>query len=162
LFVVRADNGVFAVRAAEADVTPAGTLDQSRGQATVRFTGSPAVPLAVDPERCADLLLVLLAVECVGAASHCLDVTGDYPKKRAQFGRPLGSFQALQHRCADLAVEVTSARATAQAAVGAAVADQAQAHVLAPLAKRYCADVFWHVAAETIQLHGGIGFTWEH
>jgi alkylation response protein AidB-like acyl-CoA dehydrogenase len=165
LLVVRARDGgqdaLFAVRAADAVVTPAGTLDQTRSQATVEFRGSPAAAAGCPAGRAEDLLRVMLAVESAGAAAHCLDVTVDYLKTRVQFGRPLGAFQALRHRCADLAVEVTSARATAYAAVRAA-GSPAELAVLGPLAKRHCVDVFWHVAAETIQLHGGIGFTWEH
>jgi alkylation response protein AidB-like acyl-CoA dehydrogenase len=164
LFVVRAGDDLFAVRATDAVVTPAGTLDQTRSQATVEFRGSPAVLAGCAAERAEDLLRVMLAVESVGAAAHCLGVTVDYLKTRVQFGRPIGAFQALRHRCADLTVEVTSARATAYAAVRAAgsAGSPAELAVLGPLAKRHCVDVFWHVAAETIQLHGGIGFTWEH
>jgi alkylation response protein AidB-like acyl-CoA dehydrogenase len=171
LFVVRVGDALFAVRAADTVVTPVGTLDQSRSQATVEFPGAPAVAVAraVDQtaDRAEDLLRVMLAVESVGGAAHCLDVTVGYLKTRVQFGRPIGAFQALRHRCADLAVEVASARATAYAAVRAASltgtgGSPAELPVLGPLAKRHCADVFWHVAAEMIQLHGGIGFTWEH
>jgi len=169
LFVVRAGDALFAVRAADAVVTPAGTLDQTRSQATVSFHGAPVVPAGCAAGRAEDLLRVMLAVESAGAAAHCLDVTVGYLKARVQFGRPIGAFQALRHRCADLAVEVASARATAYAAVRAAAspagspaASSAELAVLGPLAKRHCVDVFWHAAAEMIQLHGGIGFTWEH
>ena len=166
LFVVRARDGeqdaLFAVRAVDAVVTPAGTLDQTRSQATVEFRDTAAVTAGRAAERAEDLLRVMLAVESVGAAAHCLDVTVGYLKTRVQFGRPIGAFQALRHRCADLAVEVASARATAYAAVRAAAGSPAELPVLGPLAKRHCVDVFWHVAAEMIQLHGGIGFTWEH
>jgi alkylation response protein AidB-like acyl-CoA dehydrogenase len=166
LFVVRASDGeqdaLFAVRAADTVVTPAGTLDQTRSQATVEFRDAPAVAAGRAADRAEDLLRVMLAVESVGAAAHCLDVTVGYLKTRVQFGRPIGAFQALRHRCADLAVEVASARATAYAAVRAAAGSPAELPVLGPLAKRHCVDVFWHVAAEMIQLHGGIGFTWEH
>jgi alkylation response protein AidB-like acyl-CoA dehydrogenase len=162
LLVVRAGSRLYVVRARDAVVTPVGTLDQTRSQATVSFAGSPAVTVEADASTAEELLRVLLAVESAGAAAHCLDVTVAYLKTREQFGRPLGSFQALRHRCADLAVLTTSARATAYAAVDAAVARTADLPVLAPLAKRYCADAFWQVAAEMIQLHGGIGFTWEH
>jgi alkylation response protein AidB-like acyl-CoA dehydrogenase len=172
LFVVRAGDALFAVRAADTVVTPVGTLDQTRTQATVSFRDAPglAVGSAIEggaAERAEDLLRVMLAVESAGAAAHCLDVTVGYLKTRVQFGRPIGAFQALRHRCADLAVEVASARATAYAAVRAAAspagtASAAELAVLGPLAKRHCADVFWHAAAEMIQLHGGIGFTWEH
>ena len=166
LFVVRASDGerdaLFAVRAVDTVVTPAGTLDQTRSQATVEFRDAPAVAAGRAAARAEDLLRVMLAVESVGAAAHCLDVTVGYLKTRVQFGRPIGAFQALRHRCADLAVEVASARATAYAAVRAAAGSPAELPVLGPLAKRHCVDVFWHVAAEMIQLHGGIGFTWEH
>jgi alkylation response protein AidB-like acyl-CoA dehydrogenase len=165
LFVVRAGDALFAVRAADAVVTPAGTLDQSRSQAAVSFHDAPAVAVGYAAERAEDLLRVMLAVESAGAAAHCLDVTVGYLNTRVQFGRPIGAFQALRHRCADLAVEVASARATAYAAVRAAASPDgspAELAVLGPLAKRHCVDVFWHVAAEMIQLHGGIGFTWEH
>jgi acyl-CoA dehydrogenase len=162
VFLVRAGGALYAVRAADATVRPAGTLDQTRSQATMTFRDSPALATGADPDRAEDLMRVLIAAESVAAAEHCLDVTVGYLKSRRQFGRPIGAFQALRHRCADLAVEVASARATAQAAVEAASCRRGGFPVLAPLAKRYCADVFWHVTAEMIQLHGGIGFTWEH
>ena len=162
LFLVRAGGALHAVHAADARVTPAGTLDQTRSQATVEFRGAPSVEVAAGAQRAGELIRVLLAAESAAAAEHCLDATVGYLKTRVQFGRPVGTFQALKHRCADLAVEVASARATADAAVRAAVSSPDELPVLAPLAKRYCADVFWHAAAEMIQLHGGIGFTWEH
>jgi acyl-CoA dehydrogenase len=157
VFLVSAGGSLHAVRAADTAVTPAGTLDQTRSQATVEFRDSRAVDTGADPGRAEDLLRVLLAAESAAAAGYCLEVTVDYLKTRRQFGRPIGTFQALQHRCADLAVEVSSARAIARAAIAAD-----DVAVLGPLAKKHCADVFWHVAAEMIQLHGGIGFTWEH
>jgi len=162
LFLVRAEGQLYAVRAADAAVTAVDPLDQTRSQATVTFRDSLALVTGADGDRAEELMRVLLAAESVAAAEHCLDVTVDHLKSRKQFGRPIGAFQALQHRCADLAVEVSSARATARAAVAAAAFAQGDLGVLAPLAKRYCVDVFWHVAAEMIQLHGGIGFTWEH
>ena len=165
LFVVRAGDALFAVRAADTVVTPDGTLDETRSQAAVSFRDSPGAEVGCEADRAEDLLRVMLAVESAGAAAHCLDVTVGYLKTRVQFGRPIGAFQALRHRCADLAVEVASARATAYAAVRAAASpagSPAELAVLGPLAKRHCVDVFWHVAAEMIQLHGGIGFTWEH
>jgi alkylation response protein AidB-like acyl-CoA dehydrogenase len=92
----------------------------------------------------------------------------EYLRTRRQFGRPIGSFQALKHRCADLAVAVAAASAAARAAVSTAGADPAGPAdssglaVLAPLAALYCSRTFVEVAAEMIQLHGGIGITWEH
>jgi acyl-CoA dehydrogenase len=157
VFLVSAGGSLHAVRAADTSVTPADTLDLTRSQATVEFRRSRAVDTGADPGHAEDLLRVLLAAESAAAAGYCLEVTVGYLKTRRQFSRPIGTFQALRHRCADLAVEVSSARATACAALAAD-----DVSVLGPLAKKYCADVFWHVAAEMIQLHGGIGFTWEH
>ena len=159
LFLARAGPGpLYAVRAADAVVAPAATLDQSRSQATVTFAGAPATATGVDAARAVSLLRAMLAAESA-AARRCLEVTVGYLETRRQFGRVIGSFQALRHRCADLAVEVTAAQATAAAAVACG---PAELEVTAALAKLYCADVFWHAAAEMIQLHGGIGFTWEH
>jgi alkylation response protein AidB-like acyl-CoA dehydrogenase len=162
LFLVSAQGTLYAVRAEDAVAEAAGTLDQTRSQATVTFRDSPAVVVGPDDGRAENLTRVLIAAESTAAAEHCLDATVAYLKTRRQFGRPIGSFQALKHRCADLAVGVASARATAHAAVASAVADGPDLAVLAPLAKLYCTDVFWRTAAEMIQLHGGIGFTWEH
>jgi acyl-CoA dehydrogenase len=162
LFLVRVGDALHAVRAADAAVTAVGTLDQTRSQATVAFRSAPALATGADPQRAEELMRVLLAAESVAAAEHCLEVTIAHLKSRKQFGRPIGKFQALKHRCADLAVEVSAARATAQAAVTAATSAPGRLPVLAPLAKRYCVDVYYHVTAEMIQLHGGIGFTWEH
>jgi alkylation response protein AidB-like acyl-CoA dehydrogenase len=153
------DGGLYAVQAADVVVEPAGTLDQSRSQATVTFRDAPAVATGVGARRAVSLLRAALAAESAAAAQRCLEVTVGYLKARRQFGRAIGSFQALRHRCADLAVEVTAARATAAAAIAAG---PAELEVTAALAKLYCAEVFWHAAAEMIQLHGGIGFTWEH
>jgi acyl-CoA dehydrogenase len=162
LFLVRDAGVLYAVRAADAAVTAVGTLDQTRSQAIVTFRDSPALVTGASAGRAKELMWVLLAAESAAAAEYCLEVTVAYLKSRAQFGRPIGTFQALRHRCADLAVEVSAARATAQAAVTAATSAPDRLPVLAPLAKRYCVDVFCHVTAEMIQLHGGIGFTWEH
>ena len=184
VFLVRAGDGLegaglggdalVAVRAADATVMPAPTLDQTRPQATVEFDDAPA--LRVSPEgdggilasRAEELTRTMLAAESAAGAAQCLTMTVEYLKTRVQFGHPIGEFQALKHRCADLAVEAESAHMTAHAAIRAALfdrdepSDPAELAIAAPLAKRYCADVFFHAAAELIQLHGGIGFTWEH
>jgi hypothetical protein len=161
LLLVRAGDELLAVAAADAVVEPLGTLDQTRRQAAVRFDGAPAVPAGPAGPAVA-LQRVLLAAECAAAAEHCLDVTVAYLMSRRQFGRPIGSFQALKHRAADLKVAVASAHATARAAVWAAASDPAALAALAPLAALHCARTFVEVAGEMIQLHGGIGFTWEH
>ena len=161
LLLVRAGDDLLAVAAGDAVVEPLGTLDQTRRQAAVRFDGAPAVPAGPAGPAVA-LQRVLLAAECAAAAGHCLDVTVAYLMSRRQFGRPIGSFQALKHRAADLKVAVDSAHATARAAVWTAASDPAALAALAPLAALHCARTFVEVAGEMIQLHGGIGFTWEH
>ncbi len=144
-------------------VEPLPTLDQTRRQATVRFAGAPAVCLGGGAvARAGDLLGVALAVESVGAAARCLETTVEYLEERVQFGRPIGSFQALKHRCADLAAELEAARSTAYYAAWAVDGAPEELPALAPLARAVCGEALYRVAAESIQLHGGIGFTWEH
>ncbi|MFD0855312.1 acyl-CoA dehydrogenase family protein, partial [Actinomadura adrarensis] len=113
-------------------------------------------------ERALDLASVALAAEQLGGARRALEMTVDYIKVRHQFGRPIGSFQAIKHRCADMFVLVESARSAVLNA--AEVADERPEELprAAALAKAYCSDAFFQVAGETIQMHGGIGFTWEH
>jgi alkylation response protein AidB-like acyl-CoA dehydrogenase len=161
LFLARAGDRLVAVDAADASIEPLETLDQTRRQAIVRFDRAPALP-AGPATRAIAMQRVLVAAECAAAARHCLDVTVDYLKARRQFGQPIGSFQALKHRAADLAVVVESAHATARAAVWTAGSDPAGLAALAPLAALSCSRGFLLAAAEMIQLHGGIGVTWEH
>ncbi len=161
LLLVRAGDRLLAVDGADASIEPLDTLDQTRRQAVVRFDRAPALPAGPAATAIA-LQRVLLAAECAAAARHCLDVTVDYLKTRRQFGRPIGSFQALKHRAADLAVAVESAHATARAAVWTAGNDPAGLATLAPLAALHCSRTFLQAAGEMIQLHGGIGVTWEH
>jgi alkylation response protein AidB-like acyl-CoA dehydrogenase len=161
LVLVRCGDRLLAVAAADTRVTPLDTLDPTRRQAMIYFDRASALAAGSATHAIA-LHRVLLAAESVAAAEHCLDVTARYLTTRQQFGRPIGSFQALQHRAADLAVAVTGARATSQAAAWTAAADPAGLAALAPLAALHCSRTFLQVAAEMIQLHGGIGFTWEH
>ena len=166
LFVVAGRDGLWLVRADSGgtSVTAQQTLDPTRRQAAVRLDKAPAVALGGSgaAERAADVLRVAYAVESVGVARRCLEMTVDYLKTREQFGRPIGSFQALQHRVADVAVEVEAATSTAYYAAWTVDASPEELPVVAPLALAVCADAAWHAAAESIQLHGGIGFTWEH
>ena len=103
-----------------------------------------------------------LAAEQVGGAQRCLDSSVEYAKTRIQFGRPIGSFQAIKHKCADMLLEVESAKSAAYYAGWAAAEDSDELPVVASLAKSYCSEAYFHAAAENIQIHGGIGFTWEH
>ncbi|HET7531240.1 MAG TPA: acyl-CoA dehydrogenase family protein [Mycobacteriales bacterium] len=166
VLVVAAAEGLWLVRTEGdgVDVRAVGTVDPTRGQATVRFDRAAAVPLGDAPaaDRAVDVLRVGLAVESVGVARQALEMTVGYLRTREQFGRTIGSFQALQHRAAELAVEVEAATSTAYYAAWATADAPDELPVVAPLALSVCAEAAWHVAAETIQLHGGIGFTWEH
>jgi alkylation response protein AidB-like acyl-CoA dehydrogenase len=145
-------------------VTPQPTLDPTRPQATLQLERAGAVNVgdAGAAETAVDLLRVALAVEAVGVSRRCLEATVDYLKTREQFGRVIGSFQALQHRAAEIAVQIEAATSTAYYAAWAAEAAPDELPVVAPLALSVCAEAAWHAAAESIQLHGGIGFTWEH
>ncbi|WP_445168340.1 acyl-CoA dehydrogenase IpdE2 [Mycolicibacterium sp. Dal123E01] len=129
------------------------TMDPTRRLA--RLTAGSTSVIGNDPGL-ADTAAILLAAEQIGAAARCLDLTVSYTKERVQFGRPIGSFQALKHRMADLYVAVQSARAV----VGDAVA--APTPVSAALARLAATEAFTKVAGEAIQMHGGIAITWEH
>ncbi|KOG89289.1 acyl-CoA dehydrogenase, partial [Streptomyces varsoviensis] len=109
-----------------------------------------------------DLAAIALAAEQAGGAQRVLDMSVEYAKLRVQFGRPIGSFQAIKHKCADMLVEVESARAAAYHAGWAAAEGDDEVPALASLAKSYCSEAYFHAAAENIQIHGGIGYTWEH
>jgi len=106
--------------------------------------------------------VVALAYEQVGGAQRCLDMAVEYAKNRIQFGRPIGSFQAVKHKCADMLLRVESARSAAYHAGRAVAAGSAELAIVAPLVKSYCSEAYFSCAAENIQVHGGIGFTWEH
>ena len=104
----------------------------------------------------------VLAAEQLGLAQRCLDMTLAYVKERRQFARPVGSFQALKHRLADVWVAVSQARAASRYAAACLAAGDPDAKVAVAVAKAYCSETAVHAAQECIQLHGGIGFTWEH
>jgi alkylation response protein AidB-like acyl-CoA dehydrogenase len=132
---------------------PVVAMDPTRRLA--RVTSQDTAPVGTDP-GIADLAAILLAAEQIGAATRCLDLTVQYTKERQQFGRPIGSFQALKHRMADLYVAVQAARVVVNDAL-----EQPSA-TSAALARVAATEAFSTVAAEGIQLHGGIAITWEH
>jgi len=109
-----------------------------------------------------DLARIALASEALGGAEHVLEMTVAYVKERRQFGRPIGSFQALKHRLADMMIEVEAAKSAAWYAASTAQEQGAELAEAAATAKSYCCDAFFDCAANAIQLHGGVGFTWEH
>ncbi|MEJ3746737.1 acyl-CoA dehydrogenase family protein [Actinomycetes bacterium KLBMP 9797] len=149
--------------APDARRTPAPALDATRRLATVEFPGVPARRLGPCPlDRLRAVAWVALSAEQVGTATRALELTVGYVKTRVQFGRPIGAFQALQHRLADLHVRVESARSASYAAASALVEDAVDAPLLAAAARVHCTETLELVAAEMIQMHGGIGITWEH
>ncbi|MFD5147044.1 acyl-CoA dehydrogenase family protein [Streptomyces sp. NPDC058401] len=153
--------GLFELLAPPAAFTVRSTMDRTRPLAELTLDRTPARLLSADGAgvlaRVRDLACTALAAEQAGAAARALEATVRYAKERVQFGRPIGSFQAVKHRLADLHTAVEGARSLALAAAAADAAPD-----LAAAAKSACSEAFAYVAGEMIQLHGGIGITWEH
>jgi alkylation response protein AidB-like acyl-CoA dehydrogenase len=172
LVAARTSAGVslFAVEGGASGLTRTAlsTMDQTRKQAKLEFDSTPARLIGTDGagwnvlSTVLDLAAVALAAEQVGGAQRCLDMAVEYAKVRVQFGRPIGSFQAIKHKCADMLLEVESAKSAAYYAGWCAAEMNEELPSVASLAKAYCSEAYFHAAAENIQIHGGIGFTWEH
>ncbi|MFD8276171.1 acyl-CoA dehydrogenase family protein [Streptomyces flaveolus] len=147
---------------------PAVTMDPTRAQARIVLDRAEGRLIGVEGDggralrHVLDLACTALAAEQTGAAERCLELTVAYARERVQFGRPIGSFQALKHRLADAYVLVESARSAAYGAACAAADGSPELTRRAAVAKSACSEAFSTVAGETIQLHGGIGITWEH
>ncbi|GGQ07738.1 acyl-CoA dehydrogenase family protein [Streptomyces roseolilacinus] len=168
LLVPRPD-GLYAVDAAEAAVRPQTPLDLTRPLATVTVTPTASGTRLADADASraavrAGLLAGagLLASEQLGLAEWCLEEAVRHTRTRHQFNRPIGSFQALKHRMAELWLEVTGARAAARNAADALATGSPEAPLAVAVAQAYCARVAVHAAEECVQLHGGTGMTWEH
>ncbi|MDI6909230.1 acyl-CoA dehydrogenase family protein [Nocardioides sp.] len=166
-------DALLLVRTTDATITPLPSLDMTRRVADVELATVEAVVLAEGREaqqavqRAAHVSAAMLASEQLGLAEYSLESTVQYLQQRRQFGRVVGSFQALKHRLADLWTLLIQARAVARYAAACAGAEEgtAAAHdlpVAASLAQSYCGPVAVKIAEECVQLHGGIGFTWEH
>ncbi len=163
-------HGLYAVdlSSARASRTPVVSLDMTRQLCDISFDDAPATLISsgAAASRAVEAALTagacVLAAEQLGVAQRCLDMTVSYVKERRQFARPVGSFQALKHRLADLWVAVAQARAASRYAAACLAADTPDCPVAVALAKSYCSEVAVHAAQECVQLHGGIGFTWEH
>jgi alkylation response protein AidB-like acyl-CoA dehydrogenase len=166
-------NGAVSLYAVDAGASgvrrmPLDSMDQTRKLASLSFEDAPARLVGTSGDaarvlsRVLDRAAVALAAEQVGGASRCLDMTVEYAKTRVQFDRPIGSFQAVKHKCADMLVAVESARSALFGAIRHATTDDAGLPVSASIAKTLCSEAFLHVATENIHVHGGIGFTWEH
>ena len=148
--------------------TALSTMDQTRKQAKLEFDGVSAKLIGSEGSgwdtlsQVLDLVAVGLAAEQVGGAQKVLEQAVEYAKVRVQFGRPIGSFQAIKHKCADMLLEVESAKSAAYYGMWCASEMNDELPSTASLAKAYCSEAYFHAAAENIQIHGGIGFTWEH
>ncbi|MCG8916340.1 acyl-CoA/acyl-ACP dehydrogenase [Actinokineospora sp. PR83] len=166
LLVVLAGDGLFLVEAAAAQVSPVVSLDLTRPVADVVLNATPGVRLSGSGEAAVRAAVLvgagILASEQVGIAEWCLTTTVAYLKERYQFGRPVGSFQSLKHRLADLWQEIVLARAAARAAADALATGAEDLEITVLVAQSLCAAVALHAAEEAVQLHGGIGMTWEH
>ncbi len=172
LVLARTDGGLslFAVDGAADGLarTSLATLDQTRKLGRCEFATTPARLIGSPGDATAilnqvlDVAAIALAAEQLGGAQRALDMAVEYAKMRQQFGRPIGSFQAIKHRCADLLMEVESLRSAVIYAAAAVAEDSPEVATLAALVKALASDTYCHVAAENIQIHGGIGFTWEH
>jgi alkylation response protein AidB-like acyl-CoA dehydrogenase len=148
--------------------TPLPTVDQTRRLARITFDATPARLVGVEGAaasglaRTLDKAALALAAEQVGGAQRALDMAVEYAKVRHQFGVPIGSFQAIKHKASEVLLRLESARAAAYFGAWSVADDSDEVPVVASLAKAYCSDAFFHAAAENIQIHGGVGFTWEH
>jgi alkylation response protein AidB-like acyl-CoA dehydrogenase len=172
LVAAKTDDGVSLFRvdagAPGLERTLVPTLDQTRKLATLTFSGTPARrigasgDLTAPLQRALDLTLVGITSEQVGGAQRCLEMSTQYAKERLQFGRPIGSFQAIKHRCADMLVSVEFAKSAAyHAGFTAAEGGEGLAEAV-HMAKSYCSEAYYRAAGDNIQIHGGMGFTWEH
>jgi alkylation response protein AidB-like acyl-CoA dehydrogenase len=136
-------------------------LDATRRLWRVRAMGE-LDSLPGDGARASDIAAVALAAESVGVAQRAMDMAVQYAKERQQFGRPIGAYQAVSHECAQMLLEVEGARSTALYAAWALDHEPESAPLAASMAKAYASDAGWRVPAAALQVHGGIGFTWEH
>jgi alkylation response protein AidB-like acyl-CoA dehydrogenase len=144
------------------------TLDATRKQARIRLSEAPAMLLGENGDGIRvlayvrDIAAAGLAAEQVGVASRSLEMAVSFAKERVQFDRPIGSFQAVKHHCANMLIQVTSASAAAGYATWTVDHAPEELPLAASLAQAYCSDAAWQVAEQALHLHGGIGYTWEH
>ena len=172
LVAARTERGLSLFGVTDADDTlvrrPLTTMDSTRKLAELTFTGTPATLIgtagsaAPALQRATDIATLYLAAEQLGGATRVLEGAVDYAKSRIQFSRPIGSFQSIKHRCADMLVDVESARSMVWHGLFTAATSPENVALSAALAGSLVPDAYQRVAAENIQIHGGIGFTWEH
>jgi alkylation response protein AidB-like acyl-CoA dehydrogenase len=159
VIVVRENDAWSLVADTSAEAVEA--LDSTRRLWRVRAEGD-LEPLPGEGERAFDVVAVALAAESVGVARRAMDMAVQYAKEREQFGRPIGAYQAISHACAQMLLEVEGARSTTLYAAWALDNEPESGSLAASMAKAYASDAGWRVPAAALQVHGGIGFTWEH
>jgi alkylation response protein AidB-like acyl-CoA dehydrogenase len=166
---VDGDPALFLVDAASDNLTamPEQVLDWTRPMATLKFAGTPARRLTGDGPaddvitRSMQRTIAVLSAEQLGANERILEIAADYARTRSQFGRPIGSFQAIKHKCADMLVELEWARSASQAALESIDADDGEIGLRTSMAKAVCSESLRGAAHANLQIHGCIGFTWE-
>jgi alkylation response protein AidB-like acyl-CoA dehydrogenase len=160
VIVVCADGRVSLVPRSDADVEPVATMDSTRRYARVRAGGGEALEGEAGPGVGAGLLAV--AAELTGVAQRAMEMAVEYARDRKQFGRPIGAYQAVSHRCAQMLLETEGARSATYWGAWTADAEPESLELAASMAKAYASDAGWRVCSSSLQVHGGIGFTWEH
>jgi alkylation response protein AidB-like acyl-CoA dehydrogenase len=154
-------DGAQVLEQGQAEIEPVATMDATRRFARVR-AGGEGEPLEGDRVPGISRVAVALAAELTGIAQRALDMSVDYARERKQFGRPIGSYQAVSHRCAQMLLETEGARSASYYGAWAADAEPETLPLAACMAKAYASDAGWRVCTSALQVHGGIGFTWEH
>ncbi|HET8820660.1 MAG TPA: acyl-CoA dehydrogenase family protein [Thermoleophilaceae bacterium] len=160
IVLIGSDGSTSVVPASDAEIEPLETMDRTRRFARVRAEGGE--PLAGDCFVARDRIATALAAETVGVAQKAMEMAVEYARDRKQFGRPIGSYQAVSHRCAHMLLEVEGSRSAAYYAAWCADSEPDSLAAAASMAKAYSSDAGWRVCGSSLQVHGGIGFTWEH
>jgi alkylation response protein AidB-like acyl-CoA dehydrogenase len=160
LIVLLGTDGAHVVEASAADIEPADTIDATRRFATVRAAGGD--PLQGDGGDGPHRIAAAISAELTGVAQRAMEMAVEYARDRKQFGRPIGAYQAVSHRCAQMLLEVEGSRSASLYAAWCADAEPETLPFAASLAKAFASDAGWRVTASALQVLGGIGFTWEH
>jgi alkylation response protein AidB-like acyl-CoA dehydrogenase len=156
---------VVDARAPGVSIVPRTSLDTTRRLSDVHFDGVEVEQINAPPEAVGHAYLAIataLAAESVGVAQRTLEMATDYAKERKQFGTPIGAYQAVSHACAQMLLETDGARSVTLYAAWTLDHDPERSALAASMAKAYASDAAWRVTAGALQVHGGIGFTWEH
>jgi alkylation response protein AidB-like acyl-CoA dehydrogenase len=162
VIVVVEDGRAWLVHAQQADIEPVQSFDATRRFATVRRPDSGGEELAGDVSAGLERAACALAAELTGIAQKALELSVAYAREREQFGHPIGAFQAVSHRCAQMVLETEGARSASYYAAWVADYEPESLALASSMAKAYASDAGWRVCSSALQVHGGIGFTWEH